>query len=208
MNSPTVTLKEKLLIEASKLYLKYGVKSVSMDDIAKLMGISKKTIYNFISNKKDFVHAVVKAYLTDEEKRYDSITDNSSNAIDEIISIARRVQETLKDIKPTLIYDLKKYHPDTWQLIEKGHYSYIENSVAKNLERGIEEGFFRENLRIDILPKFYVTLARLVADIDVFKDKNIKQVELYESVILYHLNGILNKKGQKELSKYLKNEEI
>jgi len=201
-------VREKLLVEASKLYLKYGVKSVSMDDIAKMMGISKKTIYNFISNKKDFVHAVVKSYIRDEEKLYDSIRDKSSNAVDEIISIARIVQETLKDIKPTLIYDLKKYHPATWQLIEKGHYHYIENSVADNIKRGIEEGFYRENLRVDVLPKFYVTLARLVADIEVFKDKKISQVELYESVILYHLNGILNTKGQKELSKYLKNEKL
>lgn len=197
---------ESLLFSARSLFLKYGIKSVSMDDLARLLGISKKTIYNFISNKKGLVHAVVKTFIKDEEKTMVAITKKSSNAIDEIIQIARHVQGTLKTMKPSLTYDLKKYHPTTWQLVEGNHFGFIEKSVENNIIRGIKEGYYREDLRVDIIPTLYISLAKLVADIDAFAPKNINQVDLYHSVISYHLNGIINNTGRKELAKYLKQE--
>ncbi len=200
--------KQQLLTQARQLYLSYGVKSVSMDDIARLMGISKKTIYNFISNKKDLVHAVVKSYIDEEEARCDSITENSKNAIDEIISVARHVQNTLKEMKPTLTYDLQKYYPKTWMLIQGEHFDFIEKFITRNLKRGIKEGLFRDNLNLDIIPIMYMTLARLVSHHEVQSVKKIKQSDLHETMILYHLHGILNANGRKELKKYLKNETI
>lgn len=195
---------ETLFTSARTQFLKYGIKSVSMDDLARLMGISKKTIYSFISNKKGLVHAVVKTYIKDEEKTMMEITKKSSNAIDEIIQIAKHVQGTLKSMKPSLTYDLKKYHPTTWQLIEGKHFGFIEKSIEDNIRRGIKEGYYRDDIRVDIVPTLYVSLAKLVADVDIFKDKNINQVDLYDSVITYHLYAILNSKGHKELAKYLK----
>jgi len=195
---------ETLFTSARAQFLKYGIKSVSMDDLARLLGISKKTIYNFISNKKGLVHAVVKTYIRDEEKTMRKITKNSSNAIDEIIQIASHVQGTLKSMKPSLTYDLKKYHPNTWQLIEGKHFSFIEKSVEDNLKRGIKEGYYREDIRVDIVPTLYISLAKLVANPDLFEHQNINHVDLYDSVISYHLNALINNNGRKELAKYLK----
>ncbi len=192
-----------LLNSAKELYLKYGVKSVSMDDIAKLLGISKKTIYNIVSNKQDLVHAAVGAYIQEEEKTYQKLSNDSDNALDEIISIARHAIKALKKIKPNLTYDLKKYHPKTWTIVEQDHFLFIEQSITSNLKRGIKEGYYRPDLRIDILPKLYVSLTRLVIDNDIFQGQNISQVDIYNTIIKYHLNGIITNKGRKELEKHL-----
>ncbi len=197
------TDKISLLNSAKELYLKYGVKSVSMDDIAKVLGISKKTIYNIVSNKQDLVHAAVSSYIQEEEKTYQKLSNDSLNALEEIISIARHAVKALKKIKPNLTYDLKKYHPKTWTIVERDHFLFIEQTITKNLRRGIEEGFYRQNLRIDIIPKLYVSLTRLVIDDDLFKGQNISQVDIYNTIIKYHLNGIITNKGRKKLEKHL-----
>jgi len=202
------TIKSSLLSSARELYLTHGVKSVSMDDIATKLGISKKTIYNLINTKKDLVHTVVKSYIEDEAKIYNKLVQESKNAIDEIILIARYVQQNLKTMPPSLSYDLKKYHPRTWTLVENQHYKDIERIIKNNIIRGKREGFYRENLRTDILPKLFITMARLVADNRIFSDRTISQTEIHESIILYHLRGIMNNKGSKELTKYLKNESL
>ena len=196
--------KEVLFNSAKKLFLKYGVKSVSMDDIARLLGISKKTIYTFINNKKGLVHAVVAAYLKDEEKILSKISEKSKNAVDEMISISRHVDGTLKSMKPSLTYDLKKYHPATWQLIEGGHFDFIEKNIQTNLRRGIKEGYYRKSLRVEIISKLFVNISRIVAEGDIIFENTIKQSEIYESSMLYHMHGIINEKGRKELSHSLK----
>jgi len=204
----SIIAKKHLFSEALKLFFAYGVKSVSMDDLARLMGISKKTIYTFIDNKSDLVNEVVRRYIKAEEKKAVEISKNSINAIDEIITIARNVQKTLLEMKPTLVYDLKKYYPKTWKLVEDQHFKFIEAFITKNLQRGIEEGYFRENLKVDIIPSMYMAQARLTADYHLLNHSERTQAEVHEAAILYHLHGILNAHGIKELNKYLKNETI
>jgi len=175
-----------------------------MDDIARLLGISKKTIYNLVTNKKGLVHAVVSAYISNEEKITTEIAANASSAIEEVISIARHVQGTLKSMKPSLTYDLKKYHPNTWQLIEKDHFNFVEVHIRQNLLRGIKEGFYNKNIRTDIIPKLFVNILKMVTEIDLSEEKKLTQSDIYESAILYHLNGIVSEKGRKQLHTYLK----
>ena len=175
-----------------------------MDDIAKLLGISKKTIYSSITNKKDLVLAVVNSFIEDEEKTITVIIKNSTNAVDEIISIAIHVEKTIKSMKPSLTYDLKKYHPKAWAQIDKDHFSFIENRIVQNIKRGTQEGYYRENLEAEIISKLYVTLSRSVADDAIFDHNQYSLISLHENVTMYHLNGILNHKGRKELTKLMK----
>lgn len=197
--------KEKILSSAHSLFLKYGIKSVSMDDIARLLGISKKTIYNFVTNKKGLVHSVVSAFIAEEESACSKITKSSPNAVAEMISIAQHVQGTLKTMKPSLTYDLKKYHPNTWKLIAQDHFDFVENHIKENIKRGIKEGFYRPEIRLDIVPKLFVSISKMIADGEISSQSNLTQSELYESAMFYHMHGIMNTKGRKELAKYLKN---
>ena len=106
-------------------------------------------------------------------------------------------------MKPSLTYDLKKYHPETWELIDKDHFKFIENHIQRNLVRGIEEGLYIKEIRTDIIPKLFVNISRVVAEGDFSQNTLLSQSEIYESAILYHLNGIMNNAGRKQLQKYL-----
>ncbi len=198
------TTRKSLLSSAEDLFLKYGIKSVSMEDIARILGISKKTIYNSISNKKGLVHAVVQSFVEKEHTQVNEIIQDSDNALAEMVSIAEHVLATLKKMKPSLTYDLKKYHANAWKIIDDVHFKFIQSTVANNLKRGIKEGYYREDINPDILSKVYLTLSRLITEDDSFVNDGHAISEVFTSVIHYHLNGIVNTKGRKELKKYLK----
>jgi len=198
------TTRQTLISSANELFLKYGVKSVSMEDIARLLGISKKTIYNFIPNKKGLVLAVVKSQIEKEHKEVKKIIAESNNALDEMVSIAENVLATLKRMKPSLTYDLKKYHPAAWKYVEDVHFKFIEETVAKNLKRGIKEDFYRKDIDPELLSKVYLILSRAITTDDNLVKEGHALSDVFASVIHYHLNGIVSAKGRKDLKKYLK----
>ena len=196
--------KETLLRSAKDLFYKYGIKSVSMDDLARLLGISKKTIYTIIENKKELVRCIIRLFIDEEKEVIKSINKSSDNAVDEMTSIARYVLKTLQTMKPTLSYDLKKYHPDSWRMIEQDHFEYIRKTIKKNIERGIKEGYYRKSIDPQLYSLFYIILSRSVAHPDAYTTQDYKLSELYENLIIYHLYGIMNTKGKKAFDKYLK----
>lgn len=196
--------KESIINSSKELFLKYGVKSVSMDDISRFLGISKKTIYNFISNKKDLVSSVVSAFIEEEVEATKKILKDSNNAIDEITSIGEYVLQSLRSMKPTMAYDLQKYHPEAWRLVEDNHYAYIKEVIRNNIKRGIKEGYYREDIDPIVTSKIYVGMARLLINENEFPSKDFDKSYIYENFLMYHMNGIINSKGRKELSKQLK----
>ena len=198
------TTRQTLISSSTELFLKYGVKSVSMDDIARLLGISKKTIYNFISNKKGLVQAVVQAQVDLHHKEVNEIMNHSTNALSEMVSIAENVLAMLKRMKPSLTYDLKKYHPNAWKIIEEVHFKFIQTSITKNLNRGIKEGLYRAEIDTALLSKLYLILSRSVTEDDSLVEEGHAISDVFATVIHYHLNGIVSPKGKKELKKYLK----
>lgn len=196
--------KETLLKSAKDLFYKYGVKSVSMDDLARLLGISKKTIYTFIENKKELVRCVISLFIDEEKKAIEEINKTSENAVDEMTSIARYVLKSLESVKPTLSYDLKKYHPDSWKMIEQDHFEHIRKTIKKNIERGIEEGYYRDTVDPHLYSLFYIGLSRSMVHPDAVAGQHYKLSEVYENIIIYHLHGIMNTKGKKAFDNYLK----
>ena len=121
--------KSKILDSATELFMKYGVKSVSMDDISRGLGVSKKTIYTFIENKKDLIFQVVGQFITADEIAIQQLRLDAVDAIDEMILIAKHVLQFLRKVKPSLAYDLKKYYPESWQTIEVEHFDYIKKHI-------------------------------------------------------------------------------
>ena len=113
------------LIESSKdLFLRYGIKSVSMDDIASILGISKKTIYTHVENKSELVESAISAIISEEQTIVEGIVKSADNAIDEITEIASYVIKMLRKMQPSLLYDLRKYHNKAWKILEKDHFNH------------------------------------------------------------------------------------
>jgi len=200
-----MTIKEKLIESATTLFLKYGVKSVSMDDMARLLGISKKTIYSHVENKKTLVSVVIETFIKKEHKDIKKISKKADNAVEEMTLIAKLVLKSLRIMKPKFTYDLKKYHPQTWKFVETTHFDFMKKTIKANVIRGKKEKLYRDDLNEYIISNFYFNLATLCIDEEIFDTEQIPVSSLFQSCMLYHLNGIANDKGRKELSKQIKN---
>lgn len=192
-------LKQKILLSAFDTFLQYGIKSVSMDDLARNLGISKKTIYNFIDNKGELVEIALMNYLQKDQTEIKEIVDTSSDAIDSMVKIAKHILIFLRKMKPTLIYDLKKYYPNSWKMVEELHFGFIYEVVKNNILRGQHEGLYLEDIHADIIAKLYTAKSHAISDEQMFPLEAYQRATLFEEKIKYHMRGIVSDLGSKKL---------
>lgn len=193
--------KEKILVRSEELFLMYGLRSVSMDDIAKKLGMSKKTLYNYFDNKKELIHNVINEYIKREKEFATEILGKSMDAVDEMLTLAKHFIELLKKMKPTIMYDLQKYYPNSWELIEKLHLTFIEDVIKNNITKGITEGLYRENIDSTVISKLYVAKTIILNDEGIFPVKEFNRELLFTEFIQYHLHGIVSQKGFDKIDK-------
>lgn len=186
---------EKILSSAFQLFMKYGVRSVSMDDLCRKLGCSKKTLYNFFDNKKDLISKVITRHIEDDEKLISEMKDNADNAIEEMASIGAHIIKFMRAMGPSVAYDLKKYHPEAWAIIDERHFSFIYATIKANIERGQQEGLYRTDFHSDIIAKLYVMESRTIADEDVFPMATYSKPELFAELFDYHMRGIVSPAG-------------
>lgn len=195
----TMDIKEKIFNTTFDLFLKYGVKSVSMDDICRKLGISKKTIYTVIENKKDLIEKIIQLHIQKDEDDIRQLTKSSDSAVDEMCKIGRHVIKFLRAMKPSLIYDLQKYYPQAWNMIEDQHYGFIYQTIKANLERGQREGLYLNSFDAKIIAKLYVEKTHCIADEEHFPSSEFTRPQLFEQLFMYHMRGISSEKGLKSL---------
>lgn len=175
--------------------MRYGIKSVTMDDIAREMGISKKTLYQYVENKSDLIGQIFQEKIKNEKQCMADIREAATDAVDEILRIARYVIQELRQMSPTVMYDLRKYYRDTWRQMEALHQRHIYQLIRENLERGQAEGLYRENIDVDIIAKLYVAKTPLVVDEDIFPTREYNVEKLFEEYMMYHIHGIASAEG-------------
>ena len=200
-------VKQQILHKAGELFMRYGIKSVSMDDLARELGISKKTLYQYVENKADLIQQIFQEKIELEKQIMKEIRLSSVDAIDEILKIARYVTEELRQISPTTMYDLQKYYREVWKEMEALHKRHVYMLIRDNLERGVKQGFYRENMNPDIVAKLYVGKTSLVVDEDLFPTRDYDKSELFKEYIRYHINGVASPKGLKLLVQHLGKEQ-
>ena len=175
--------------------MSYGLRSVSMDDISRKLGMSKKTIYQFVDNKDDLVKEVLSQFLIREHEVIQGISKESSDAIEEYINMARHFLETVKKMKPTITFDLQKYYQESWQLIEIGHFSFLRNIIEENIKTGVKQKLYRDNVDPIIISKLYVSNNHAIANEELFPSEQYPKHELLIQFVRYHLRGIASEKG-------------
>lgn len=200
-----MTLTEKMFSSAFSLFMKYGVKSVSMDDIARNLGVSKKTIYSVVDNKKELIEKVIRDFIKGEEKAVKKIIKSSTDSIDEMLNIGRHIIQFMREMKPSLVFDLQKYHPAIWKIIETEHFSFIEKVVHSNIEKGMKSDLYRPEINPVIITKLYMAKSKELVNEDVFPNKTFDKPELLEQFFIYHLNGIASDQGKKHLNSKISN---
>lgn len=191
-----------VLQTANEEFMRLGIRSVSMDDISSKLGISKKTLYQVVDNKKDLVGQSIENHLRLEKQLMNDISQNANDALVEMIQIGRHSVITLRNIKPAILHDLQKYYKETWMKIRAFTQGVIGERIKNNLSRGIKEGLYRKNINPEIISKLYVLKSWSLVDESNFSLNRYKMDELIRQHLLYHLSGILSEDGRRHLKKY------
>ena len=200
--------KEIEIVGASmELFMKYGVKSLTMDDVSQKLGISKKTLYLFVSDKKDLVKKGMRLMVESEKQRMEEVIKGSKTAIDELIGITKCVSSKLGDLHPSVIFDLQKYHPKAWMIMEDHKMNFIYQTMFDNLKRGIKEACYRKNINPLVIANIYMQMVNSMLNSDNPIHKSISIDKLHLEIIRYHIMGIANEKGISLLRETIKREE-
>lgn len=193
-------MKEKILDKASDLFLNLGFKSVTMDDLANEMGISKKTIYTHFENKTKLVQECTFNLFNQINSGIDFICANGKNPIEELYDIKKFVISHLKDEKSSPQYQLQKYYPKIYANLREKQYEMMQECTINNIERGLELGIYRENLNVEFVSRIYISGVASIKDRRFFPVGNFSPKELQDHFLEYHLRGIVTPKGRKILN--------
>ena len=195
-------IKDKILSTAQDMFMSIGVRSVTMDDLSSELGISKKTLYQYISQKSDLVDQCVRKELSMVKGKMDDIKQSSQDSIEEMLLNGRMVLESLKRFNTRTIFEMKKFYPESWNLVEEHQSDYVFNSIRNNLLRGIDEGLYRPEINVDILSQFYIGSSGLVLEVNDFGGHSYLPSEVYMEFFNYHIRGIASPRGVGKLAIY------
>lgn len=195
-------LRERILKEADGLFCKFGIKRITMDDIARELGISKKTIYQHFKDKNELVYILIQEMLEMNMKVMDTRTANAANAIEEVFLVVTHLQEMLSKTNPMIFYDLHKYHPESWSLFKDFRFSYMKDCILKNIKWGIDEGYFRPEIKAEILALLRLEQVDMIFNQIVFPAGKFVMLEVMTEVTEHYLYGLCTLKGHKLINKY------
>lgn len=196
--------KKDFLIEAVSVYMRLGIKSVTMDEMARQLGMSKKTIYTFVKDKNDLVEQCLDLSHNKEECDIHDICASNENAIDELLAVGELISSRLKAIHPSIFFDLKKYHPAVMQKFDKNKEAFIKPHVITNYEKGKKQGLYRENLNSEIVASMYLLFIDVLFKGDLFQDNKLSFHDIYSEYFRYHIRGLASDKGLKYLQEIMK----
>ncbi len=194
--------KARILAATHELFMKYGIRSISMDDIAKHLSISKKTIYQSYKDKDELVHELMKEKLKEDARGFKEMEKVSANVIDEVFNIMKHMSQVIGKMNPSVFYDLQKYHPNTWKLFKEFKEDFIMKMVEGSLMRGIKQGLIRPEINTRIISRMRMEQIEMGFNPAVFPPEKFKILDVQLSMIDHFLYGICTLKGHKLINKY------
>ena len=196
----------RIIESALNLFMREGVKTVNMDDIASFMGISKKTLYQYVNNKADLVEKAFRLHQYRILGMISNIQEKNENAIDELFEIDEKLCLMLKNRPPRLINNLKKYYPNVWEILDEIKKKHLFTCITENMDRGKEQGLYRNEANSNIIAKLIMNTVDALVDDATFPLTQYDFKSLLEENRVYHIRGIATDKGIKYLEQKLKND--
>lgn len=199
-----IETQERIVEQASELFRRYGVRSVTMDDIASHLSISKKTIYQFFKDKKEIVRVCLQHIVDCEFTDMDAIEAKSKDVMEELVYISEYFRKMIARMNPSLLFDLKKYHADAWEVYLDAKQTRYLDKIKRNLKRGQEQGFIRKEINVDIASRMRMEMVEIGFNPDVFPpdkyDISALQMELFD----YFFHSVTTYEGKELMEKYVK----
>lgn len=202
-----IETKQRIQLAAHHLVMQYGIRSVSMDDIASNLGMSKKTIYQYFKDKDELVEAVVDGVIDTNQCICNTDRQKADNAVHEIFLVMDMMVEMFKTMNPSILFDMQKYHPSAFRKFQIHRNEYLYNVCRQNIERGISEELYRPEINVEILARYRVE-TMLTAFNPEFQ-RSVKQnlLKIEEEIITHYLFGLVSIKGYKLTLKYIEQKE-
>ncbi len=189
--------------QVSVLYNKYGIKSVTMDDVSQQLGISKKTLYEHFTDKTDLVKKVIDLITREREEQFCQQNKQAGNALQELLKIFSFYLQMLKEVNPSFEFDLKKYYPGIYADLISRRRQRMKEVTLQNLKQGKQEGLFRQEIDEDIIVRLHLLRVESISDTDLFTHEELYSRHFVEEMFFYHLYGILSTKGVAYLKEHL-----
>jgi len=193
---------ERILKGGGELFLQAGIKSVTMDDIAKHLGMSKKTIYQFFKDKDELVTALIKQRLQEDEDEMTEILNKSGNVIEGMINMMKCSEEIFARANPILIHDLQKYHPEAWKHFQGFKSEVIVRTMEGLLNKGIEQGYIRPDIDAKVLARMRVMQVEMGFNPAIFPATEFNLWKVQRQLLEHFNYGICTIKGYKLLNEY------
>ncbi len=195
-------LKERILEASMELFFTHGIKRITMDDIARHLAVSKKTLYASFDDKDQIIHECCHNYLDNSRCDFMQMEQQSKDAIHEIFLTMEKLQDMFSHINPVLFEDLQKFYPRTWNLYLQFKEKHVSEVIEKNLIKGIEQKLYRPDINIKILVKLRIEEITLGLNTAIFPLRKFKPHEVQVALLDHFLHGIVTVRGHKLINKY------
>lgn len=187
---------------SEELFFKYGLRSVTMDDIAKHLGMSKKTIYKSFEDKDSIIHALMVQKLSEDEHDIVCLSQGTNNVIEVVFKLMSHMNQMFTKINPNVFYELQKYYPNSWKLFKEFKENCILRMVEETLKRGMKEGHIREDINYKVIARLRLEEVEMGFNPIVFPPDKFKIADVQVALIEHWLYGICTLKGHKLVNKY------
>jgi AcrR family transcriptional regulator len=186
----------RIIVASKDLFLRLGTRAVSMDDVARAVGVSKKTLYKHFADKNQLIETTMQFHLQNNCNKVLEEYRQCADAIHEFIAMSLQVKQDLENINIVMFNDLQKFHPKAWNMLNEHHENFIYNYVRENMLRGIREGLYREGIEIDMIAQLYIRiLLNIIIGTAPLRELSIARN--YEVFVDYHLRALLSFDGYK-----------
>lgn len=194
--------KKDILERILSMFMRYGIRSITMDDIARELGVSKKTLYHDFEDKHDLINRVIDYDMLQSRKFMEEINRMDLDAIEEVFLVNRRIHQIRARYNPTFYYDLKRYYPDTYQRWLGKKRQNMFGLITGNLRKGKREGVYREEIHEQTIGKLYLARMEMLDSNEIIDGHQTLSAEFLQEIFSYHLHGICNGNGLKTLAEF------
>lgn len=195
-------MKDKILRGAEELFMRFGIRSVSMDDLARHLGMSKKTLYQHVPDKDELVLMVARAHMERNKALTESIRREARNPIEELARISTCIRSAMESLNPSLLFDLQKFHQRAWNAWLEFKRGYLRESIVRLLRKGMEEGYIREDIDPEVMASMRIEMVQLAFNSELFSGDRFSLSELQEQLYDHFVYGLVTDKGRKLYQKY------
>lgn len=199
-----MSTEEQILKGSEELFFRYGIKGITMDDVAKHLAMSKRTIYEKFPNKDAIVEILLKQHLEKHLQDFKKFRQTAANAIEEIFMMLQPMKKLFESMNPRLLFELKKFHPQAWIEFQKFKKNALMETLITNMKRGIREDLYRNDIDVNILSVLRIEEVELAWNPEIYPPAEFNLVQVHISMLEHFLFGITNIKGHGIAEKYKK----